>query len=1732
MSNTTYYVPNESETVLSGAILDYDDFMLVSSGGTALNTTVNSGGTMCCILGGSAIGTVLNHGRMWLDTSSGIAQDTVVNSGADFTIYSGCMASNTTVNDGGFIDVESYGKADGVTVASGGSFRVYFTASATGVEMEEGATLQLYMDPYTVLTGTSGGKELSVSNGTVDGLTIESGGILYASGYTTVSNTTVKQGGYLAVYDKAVGIIEDGGYVNVSSAHSATFTAHEFKDVAVNGSAATVHSGTTATNTTIGSGGEMFVYKGGLVNSAAVTGDYISSGSSSSFSSGLLQLYSGASADSVTAGSGGLVRIANGATVTNLTENGGGFEFAEGFDMSGVNFLSNSFGGQTLSGLVTVHSGTTATDITLDGNYCWFHLYEGGSAFNVTVGGYFGAFIHSGAVISGLNGLATIEKDAVVYDLNGRASVLGTVSGGTVTGLNVSSGGRAVSVAVNNSVTVFGGTLENAVINSSAWGSAVGSGTTLNNLTIAEGGFFEIRSGVTADGVKVDGGMLGIFGGTVTNLAYGENGALNLLVDPTAEILVSGTGTDGTPFLLSDGRIEHFNLGRGSMYLSSGGLANDIAISGGGIQVNSGCTASGITAAGSATVFVHGGTLTNAVISGGPSSYYTYSGATLSLTYDGTADDITLEGGRLIMDGAKTKLQNVKVNSGSIDALYGMIENARITGGGSMRVIQNATASGTVLSASKVSSGSGESAYVYDAGGKLFVSSGGTAIDTEVGSACVFSAQADCTVSGTVVKNGGLMSLYWTVVNSHGDVDDVTVQSGGSISILQNVSATNLKLENGAKTTLYVTPGTNVQGTYAGSAFEVKDGLMTADFPVLENNFVLVVSSGGVLNLDKETTIGNGGALEIYDGGTVGGVEQLTLDEGGRLYGNIGSGVRIRENGGYVDDYGYYNYDYMPNTFTGVTLTSWQSATVHSGTVASKTLIRVNRDDPHASSYYDALMRVFNGGVAIDTEVDGGYLGISSGGVASNTLVCSSAVMELDSYNGASAINTTVRDGGILWFNGGRYGSTVISKTTVSSGGTCRIGAASTETTAADTVVSSGGTLCIAPYYGTATMIDTVVEDGLLIVSGGGSSTGVIMSGTVFKGGVSQVFDYTYASGYNHTFSALDTTLDSGAHVTLSSGSSVDGVYAKISYDGVQLKEKAVLEIDGGVYVDNVSATEAGATVRVLSGGSASNALIGNGAILEIAGDAEGCMAESGGTVRVLSRGNVLGAAIGSGASMTLAPGAEATGVMIDGGTMRVTGSGLHDDFLFDTGVLVTIVQNGTVTVESGACLNIVSAGAGGRVEVGSDAVVTEMVLLTDGGEMHVEEGGQIFFIMNYMAAPSTRLLANDLSRITGAPDYRLVVKSNQTRGTYVFASGAADFDGTITVVDGDVQELGKLKLNETVKIGDNNYTLRQANGNLGVTITDVTGIEVSRGDIDKSGISDVLFQWTGGGYQLGYWMNGRSVEGGESTWKCTGMTHSKDWEVLGNYVMDGDGNADTVLVGNVEPAPGFKGAYIGYYKDGVDLDENWVTIGYLTNDNNIEWKNKVGNLTGNADANSILWYAPELYALGVWKDGREDWQMISSHFGGDDWTLAGCGDFDGDGKDSVVMSYANGLGFYSVELDGSVTSMGGLNWAGWEIRAIGDFSGDRKDDVVLFHKDTGSMVLLADGNLDSYTSIGQLDPEDWFVVGAGDYNGDQKDDLLVRQYSTGTLGYYVCADQSKWTELGNGVSMDWTVIA
>ena len=195
--------------------------------------------------------------------------------------------------------------------------------------------------------------------------------------------------------------------------------------------------------------------------------------------------------------------------------------------------------------------------------------------------------------------------------------------------------------------------------------------------------------------------------------------------------------------------------------------------------------------------------------------------------------------------------------------------------------------------------------------------------------------------------------------------------------------------------------------------------------------------------------------------------------------------------------------------------------------------------------------------------------------------------------------------------------------------------------------------------------------------------------------------------------------------------------------------------------------------------------------------------------------------------------------------------------------------------------------------------------------------------------------------------------------------------------------------------------------------------------------------------------------------------------------------------------------------------DDGWRTIGTLNNPDGIDWKYQAGNLTGSGTA-SVVWHAQELGALGVWTDGTDNWTAVDGWFDSN-WTMLGCGDFDGDGKDSVLMSLNGGL-FYSVDLDGTLASLGGLNWSGWEFGAVGDFAGDGKDDIVLLHRESGTVVMLADGNADAFERLGQLDATDWSIAGAGDFDADGKDDLLVRQNSTGIAGAYASADMSKWS--------------
>ena len=663
--------------------------------------------------------------------------------------------------------------------------------------------------------------------------------------------------------------------------------------------------------------------------------------------------------------------------------------------------------------------------------------------------------------------------------------------------------------------------------------------------------------------------------------------------------------------------------------------------------------------------------------------------------------------------------------------------------------------------------------------------------------------------------------------------------------------------------------------------------------------------------------------------------------------------------------------------------------------------------------------------------------------------------------------------------------------------------------TAEATSVLSGGSATI--FSGGKMTVTQIDESGFLDVCGGVANSNTVLGGgriLVSSGGSANVNNIQ--SGGSMTVGPAgraSIVANSGGILTVSSGGTAYVANAASNglveiLDGgsgvfVTLAETGRLTISSGGIAEKVNLN---GTATVYAGGSASDVTVSDGGrFLVSGGSAQDVNILAGGNA-VLSGGSANNATVAADGFLTVSSGATASGV----------------------------VNNGWTTVLSGATVDRIEVGSEGWIVVSSGGRLTGQMTFAGGASVNVYENAILDFDISPLA-PSSDANINDLSFVHGSPVYTLTVSGAQTHGDYALAGGVTDFTKTISVVTELGEQLGTLTVGQTVDIGGTNYKLNLADNVLSVSVGAVEPSGSAKSDIDGNGVSDVMFVWTGNNYQHGYWMNGTSE------WQSANSSHPADWENLGCYDMTGNGKADSVLFGNVTSEAGIKGAYIGFYTDAVDNPDGstWQNIGYLTNEDDIQWKNKVGNLTGNeSGVNSIVWYAPELYALGVWTDGTENWVTLGSGFGSDDWTLVGCGDFAGAGKDTVLMSYLGGKKYYAVGIDGTPVDLGSTDWSGWDVRAIGDFSCDGKDDLVLFHKESGAIVMIADGNVDSYKSIGQLDVKDWFVIGAGDYNGDGKDDLLVRQKSTGMLGYYDSGDTALWVELGRGVDMNWTVIA
>ena len=127
---------------------------------------------------------------------------------------------------------------------------------------------------------------------------------------------------------------------------------------------------------------------------------------------------------------------------------------------------------------------------------------------------------------------------------------------------------------------------------------------------------------------------------------------------------------------------------------------------------------------------------------------------------------------------------------------------------------------------------------------------------------------------------------------------------------------------------------------------------------------------------------------------------------------------------------------------------------------------------------------------------------------------------------------------------------------------------------------------------------------------------------------------------------------------------------------------------------------------------------------------------------------------------------------------------------------------------------------------------------------------------------------------------------------------------------------------------------------------------------------------------------------------------------------------------------------------------------------------------------------------------------------------VAGVGDFNGDGREDTLLRRTNGTWHYFPfhiyayqgqlfsALDSGHGAVALTDDLAWTAAGIADFNGDGKDDVLLRHEDGRWLYQPMDGKeLLEGTGVPELpaDPEIW-LAGVGDMNGDGLADVLTRR--------------------------------
>ena len=278
-------------------------------------------------------------------------------------------------------------------------------------------------------------------------------------------------------------------------------------------------------------------------------------------------------------------------------------------------------------------------------------------------------------------------------------------------------------------------------------------------------------------------------------------------------------------------------------------------------------------------------------------------------------------------------------------------------------------------------------------------------------------------------------------------------------------------------------------------------------------------------------------------------------------------------------------------------------------------------------------------------------------------------------------------------------------------------------------------------------------------------------------------------------------------------------------------------------------------------------------------------------------------------------------------------------------------------------------------------------------------------------------------------------------------------------------------------------------------------------GDFNGDGRHDVLVRHTSGRWYY-YAMNGRNPIRGTSG--GARLNSDTRWRLAGIGDFNGDGR-DDVLVRHTS------GRWYYYAMNGRNPIRG--TSGGARLNSDTRWRLAgIGDFNGDGRDDVLVrhtsgrWY---YYAM----NGRNPIRGTSggARLNSDTrWRLAGIGDFNGDGRDDVLVRHTSGRWYYYA-MNGRNPIRGTSGGARlnsdtrWRLAGIGDFNGDGRDDVLVRHTSGRWYYYAMNGrNPIRGTSGGARLNSDtrWRLAGIGDFNGDGRDDVLVR-HTSGRWYYY-----------------------